>query len=107
MNLDFTYKLNLRVCKSKISAQKINNLKLNTFDVVITLFFIKNKEKRCCILEKTFLLADINMNISLGILFFTVSNVKIDFVNCYIYSKKSIIAEILLATKQFELIGRK
>ena len=71
MNLDFIYKLNFRVCKSKVSAQKINNLKLNTFDIVITLFFVEDKEERCCLFEETLLLVDINMNISLGILFFT------------------------------------
>ena len=48
--------------------------------MVIALFFMENKEERSYFFEETFLLADINIDIILGISFLTLSNVKIDFV---------------------------
>ena len=61
-------------------------------------------KKRSCFFEDTFLLADIRIDIVLKILFFTLSNIEIDFVNCYIHSKTFTIAKILLTIKQVKLI---
>ena len=47
------------------------------------------------------------MNIALGILFFTLSNVNIDFVDHHIYWKMYTIAEVLLTIKRVELIKKK
>ena len=53
--------------------------------MVIASFSIKDKEEKSRFFEETFLLADISIDIALGIPFFTLSNVEIDFVNCHIY----------------------
>lgn len=68
---------------------------------------MKNKEKRSHFFEKTFILAEINMDIILNISFLILSNVKIDFVDCYIYWKSYTIVKVLLITRQIELIGNK
>lgn len=84
MNPNFAKKLGLQVCKTKISAQKINGSKLNTFCMVIAFFSVKDKDKKSCFLEEKFLLADMNMDITLGMLFLILSKVEIVFVDCHI-----------------------
>lgn len=46
MKLSLAKNLGLRIEKTKVSAQKINNFKLKTFRKVIIFFLINNKIKR-------------------------------------------------------------
>lgn len=41
--------------------QKINGLKLNTFEMEIVFFIIKNQQKKFYFFNKIFILADINI----------------------------------------------
>ena len=66
-----------------------------------------NKKRRSGFFEKIFLLDDISIDIALGISFFTLNNVKINFIGYYIYLKIYTIAKILLTIKQVELIRKK
>ena len=56
---------------------------------------MEDKEKRSCFFEKTFRLADISMNITLGMFFFTLSNIKIDFVDYRFYWRMYTSAKVL------------
>ena len=47
------------------------------------------------------------MDITLGILFFTLNNDEINFIDCYIYWRLYTIIEVLLITRSIELIGKK
>lgn len=85
INQDFTKKLVLEIYKTKVDAQKIDSLKLDTFGMVITSFSIEDKERRSRFFDKQFLLADINMDITLGILFLTFSNIEMDFMDQNFY----------------------
>ena len=78
-------KLGLQIRKTKVNTQKIDGSQLDIFSIVIALFSIGNKEGRSHFFEEKFLLANISIDIVLGIPFFTMSNVEIDFVNCHIY----------------------
>lgn len=75
MNPNFTKKLGFRIHKTIVNAQKIDGSKLNTFGMVIALFFVEDKEQRSCFFKKMFLLADINIDITLDMFFFTLTNV--------------------------------
>lgn len=81
INPEFAKKLGFRVHKIKVGAQKIDGSKLDIFDMVIASFLVEYKEKKYHFFKKTFLLTDISMNITLKMLFFTLSNVKIDLVD--------------------------
>ena len=85
MNPDFIIKLSLWVCKTKVGVSKIDGLDPDTLDMVKASFSIEDKEKRFRFFEETFLLAYISMDINLGMLFFILSNIEIDFVDCHIY----------------------
>lgn len=58
-----------------------NNSKLDTFGIVITSFLMEEKDKRFCFFKGTFLIANLGINITLRMLFFTLTNIKINFVN--------------------------
>ena len=68
---------------------------------------MEDQEEKSRFFEETFLLVDISIYITLGILFLTLSNVKITFINCHISWKTYSVAEILLLIRQVELIRKK
>lgn len=84
MNPDFMKKLGLQIQKTKIIAQNIESSKLDTFSMVIALFSVKDQEKKSRLFKETFLLADIDIDITLDISYLTLSNVKINIIGCYI-----------------------
>lgn len=75
--------------------------------MVIASFSIEEKEERSCFFEKAFLLANISVNIALEMPFFTLSKFELNFVDCHIYWRIFIVAEIHLTIRQVELIGKK
>ena len=66
--------LGLKVCPTTIGAQKIYSSFLKTFGMVIASFQVKDKLGRDWFFQETFLLANINIEIVFGMLFFTLSN---------------------------------
>lgn len=75
----FARKLDLYACEINIGVQRIDGNKLEIFGIIIAFFLIKNKDKKSYFFEETFPLANISMNIALEILFFTLSNVRVNF----------------------------
>lgn len=48
---------------------------------------MKEKKRKSQFFEATFLLANLNIDIALNMLFFTLNNIKINFVNCDLNSR--------------------
>lgn len=78
---NFTWKPGLRICKTNISAYKIDESKLKIFRIIIASFQEGNKDENSCFIEKTFLPIEIIMDYAFGMLFFSWSKVKIYFKN--------------------------
>lgn len=74
-------KLDFSIYKTNKSAQKIDGNRLETYGRAILLFQIDNKDTKFDFFEKTFLLAEISMDVDLGMFFSNLSNVKINFNN--------------------------
>lgn len=74
---------------------------------MITLFLIDDKYKRFRFFKKTFLLADINIDIIFRLLFFTLSNVKTHFNNLKLKQKLYTIIKTFFIIKQVELVEKK
>lgn len=72
-------KLGLRICKTDVSAQKIDGSGLETFDRIITFFLVHAKNGKFCCFEEPFLLVDISIDIVFERLFYTLNNVEINF----------------------------
>lgn len=49
--------------------------------MIIAFFLVDNTDKRFQFFKKTFLLANISMDIALGIFFLTLNNIKVNFTN--------------------------
>lgn len=79
MSLIFAKKLGFWIWKTKINIQKIYSSSFETFGIVIIFFLLDDKADRPQFFEKTFLIVNINIDITLEILFLILNNVKIDF----------------------------
>ncbi len=75
--------------------------------MIASIFSVSDKDGRGRFFKKSFLLADIKPNIVLGILFLTISNADIDFQAQDLQWRFYTIGDVILITKQVELIGKK
>ncbi len=79
MSQTFTHWLGFKIQKTNIGIQKIDGTTLETYRMVVSTFFMSNKDGRERFFEESFLLADIKSDVVLGIPFLTMSNLDIDF----------------------------
>lgn len=79
MSEAFTQQLSLNIHKTNISCQKIDGITLETYEIIVSTFFILAKDSREMLFEQSFLLADIKLDIILGMLFLIMSNADIHF----------------------------
>ena len=77
MTAAYVSKLGLQVRRTNVGAQKIDGSTLETFEIVLASFQVEDKLRRARFFQKTFLLADINMEVVLEMPFLTFSNVDI------------------------------
>ena len=68
---------------------------------------VENKHGKALFFQKTFLLADINEKIVLGMLFLILNNVDIQFVEKELTWRSYTTTEALPTTKRIELINKK
>lgn len=85
MHPAYIKKLDFVIWKTDVGAQKIDSTTLKTFKVVIAAFSMYNRAEKFCFFEKTFLLADISIDMALKPFFFTLSNANIYFTNWGLY----------------------
>lgn len=76
----YAKKLGLRIQKMDVGAQKINRYALKTYEMVIAGFQVGDKLGKARFFQKTFLLADICVEVIFKMSFLTLSKVKINFV---------------------------
>ena len=103
----YATKLDLRTRKNDIGIQKINGSYLNTFGIVITGYLVKNKLKKVRFFQKTFLLANIGLEVVLGMLFLTFSRADVRFAKQKFVQRSYPTAEALSTTRRVEIINKK
>ena len=103
----FTRKLRLPIRPTDIGAQKIDSTMLDTFEMVVSAFSMMYKANRVRFFEKTFLVANVSLEVVFGMLFLTLSGVKIDFSGRELRWKTYTTEETLLITRHVELVGKK
>ena len=79
MNLAFSSQLDLKIQKTNVETQKIDNTILKIYEMIVSIFSILDKDSRERFFEKSFLLANVKPDIVLGIPFLTISNINVDF----------------------------
>lgn len=65
ITLAYALKLNLKVRSTDVGAQKIDDSTFKIFEIVLANFQIENKLKRVRFFQKSFLLADMSMEVVL------------------------------------------
>ena len=79
MSQAFTQQLGLKICMTNVGAQKIYSTTLETYGIVVFTLSISDKDGREIFFEASFLLANINPDIVLGMPFLTINNANVDF----------------------------
>ena len=79
MTSAYTAHLDLKVRVTNVDAQKIDGFLLVTYGMVITAFQVVNKLGCFWFFQKTFLLAEISMEVILGMPFLIFGNVNVQF----------------------------
>lgn len=79
MQSSFAKQLDLQVWEIDVRVQKTDGSYLETFNMAIAIFQVKNMIERSWYIKNTFLLADISISVALDISFFILSNVEITF----------------------------
>ena len=79
MSQAFASQLGLKIRKTNIGIQKIDNTTLKTYEIAVSTFFMLDKDSKKRFFEKNFLLADVNPDVVLKILFLTINNADISF----------------------------
>ena len=99
MTLAYTTHLGLKVRVTNVGVQKIDGSSLATYDMVIAAFQVVNKLSCSQFFQETFLLADISIEVVLGILFLTFSNADVQFAEKKLIWRIYTTEEALLTTR--------
>ncbi len=75
--------------------------------MVVSTFFLSDKDGKERFFEERFLLADVSPDIVLGMPFLTMSNADVDFQARDLQCRSYTTGEVLPTTRQVELIGKK
>ena len=75
----FAKELGLSIRLTDIEVQKIDGITIDTYEMVIVAFLVKDKANRIKFFKETFLVANDSLEVVLGILFLTLHGADIDF----------------------------
>ena len=75
----FVWELGLPIRPTNIGVQKIDGIMLDIYGMVVIAFSVTDKANRVKFFEETFLVANVSLEIVLGILFLTLSGANINF----------------------------
>ena len=103
----FTRELGLPIRTTDVGAQKIDGTMLDTFGMVVAAFSVTDKANRVRFFEETFLVANVSLEVVLGMPFLTLSGADVDFSGRELRWKTYTAEEALLTTRRVELVGKK
>ncbi len=79
INQAFVLQLDLKTQKTNVRAQKMDSTTLEIYRIIVSIFFVLNKNNRDSFFDKSFLLVNVKLDIILEILFLNISNADINF----------------------------
>ena len=81
IHLSFAKQLGLPVRSTDVGTQKIDNITLDTYKMIVIDFLVVDKANRVRFFEEIFLVADVNPKVVFGIFFFILSGTNVDFLD--------------------------
>ena len=103
----YASRLGLRARHTNVGAQKIDGSTLQTFGMVLANFRMEDKLGRTRFFQETFLLADISVEVVLGMPFLILSNTNVQFVEKELTWRSYTTAKALPTTMRVELMNKK
>ena len=103
----YALRVGLRVHCTDIGAQKIDGSTLKSFGMVLASFQVEDKFGKARFFQETFLLANISMEVVLGMLFLTLSNADVQFIEKELIRRSYTTTKALPTTKWVELINKR
>ncbi len=79
MSQAFTLQLDLKTQKTNILAQKIDDTTLKTYEMVVSIFSLLDKDGKEWFFEESFLLTKVKLDVIFRIFFLIMSNANINF----------------------------
>ncbi len=107
MSQVFAHQLGLKIQKTNIGAQKIDDTTLETYGMVVSSFSILDKDGRERFFEESFLLIHLKPDVMLRMPCLTLSNTDINFQARDLQWRSYTTGDVLSTTKQVKLIGKK
>ncbi len=107
MSQAFAQQLGLKIRKTNVGTQKIDDTTLETYEMVVSTFSVLDKDGRERFFKESFLLADVRPDIVLEMPFLTMSNADVDFQARNLQWKFYTTEEVLPTTRRVELVGKK
>ena len=105
--LTFVKELGLPIRLIDVGAQKIDGTMLNTFEIVVVAFLVMDKSNQVRFFKKTFLVANVNLEVVLEIFFFILSDTNVNFLGRKLCWRTYTTKKALPTTRCVKLVGKK
>lgn len=79
MSQTFAFQLGIKAQKTNVGAQNIINTTLETYKMIVFIFFISDKDSKMRFFEKNLLFANVKLDIVFKMLFITMNNTNNNF----------------------------
>lgn len=103
----FANELGLSIRLTNIKAQKSDVILQDIYRIIVATFWVTDKINQVKIFEKTFLVANIGLEMVLGMLFLTLSSVNINFLDWKLWWKTYTTQKTLPNTRYIEQMRKK
>ena len=107
MHLAFAERLGLMVRITNVGAQKIDSTTLETYGMVVAVFWVTDQADRVRFFEKSFLVANVSPDVVLKMPHLTLSGADVNFSKRELRWRSYIIEEALPSIIRVELVGKK
>ena len=103
----FAKQLGFSIRLIDVEVQKIDRTILDIYKIVVVAFSVVDKANQVGFFEKTFLVANISLEVVFGMFFLTLSSADIDFSDQELWWKIYSIKKAFPTTKCVEIVGKK
>ena len=105
--LTFAKELGLFIRPTDVGAQKIDDTMLDTYEIVIVAFSMKDKANQIRFLEETFLMANVSPEIVFKMPFFILGDADIDFLGRELWWKTHTTKKVFPTIRRIKLVDKK
>ena len=105
--LTFAREQELPIMTVDVKAQKIDNIMLDSFGIVVAAFSVTDKANQVKFIEKTFLVTNVILEVVFRMPFLTLSSVNVDFLRRELRWRTNTTKKALPTTRRVELVGKK